>query len=196
MKKLFLSALALVSLSASAQGIPPYGIVEYQGDPGGTYYTGRFLIPSNPSNSYLWMYDGNTTLPIFAALGTGLNWNGTTLSNSAAAVNADWNSNSGLSQILNKPTIQAIQRTRATTNTSGVFSWTFPSAYGTGVIPIIEMTVEDNSAATWNHQITAISNTGVTIQLTKTTAVTVLGVSVLGVAATPQAVVHLTAVAP
>lgn len=42
----------------------------------------------------------------------------------------------------------------------------------------------------------AISNTSVTVQLTKTTAVTLLGISVLGISANPQAFVHLTAVAP
>lgn len=95
------------------------------------------------------------------------------------------------------PSVVVVQRTRAQTNTSGVLTWTFPSAYGGGVTPIISLTVEDATAGvTWNDQITAISNTSVTIQLTKTTAVTVLGISVLGVAATPQAFVHLMAVAP
>lgn len=194
MKKLLFAILSLASLSAAAQ-IPAYGLLTYQGDSGGTYYVGRFFTPPNPSTSYFLMYDGGTTLPKLGVIGNGLAWDGTTLTNNVSSpVNSDWNSLAGLSQILNKPPTE--QRTRATTNTSGVYAWTFPSAYAGGVIPIVEITVEDSSASTWNHQITAISNTGVTIQLTKTSAVTVLGVSVLGIAATPQAVVHLTAIAP
>lgn len=90
----------------------------------------------------------------------------------------------------------SIQRTRAQTNTSGLLTWTFPNPFSAGVTPIIEVTVESAAVASWNHAITAISNTSVTIQLGKTTAVTVLGVSVLGVASAPQAFVHLTAIAP
>lgn len=89
-----------------------------------------------------------------------------------------------------------IRRTRAQTDTNGAYTWTFPTAFGSGITPIVSVTVEDGSSAIWNTQITSISNTSVTVQLTKTTAVTVLGVSVLGVAATPQAYVHLTAIAP
>lgn len=95
-----------------------------------------------------------------------------------------------------KPTIQSIQRTRVQTNSSGAYTWTFPSAYGVGVIPVISLDIEDGTAAIWNSQVTAVSNTSATIQLTKSTAVTVLGISVLGVAATPQAYVHLTAIEP
>lgn len=100
------------------------------------------------------------------------------------------------SDLTGKPTIQAIQRTRVQTNSSGAYTWTFPVAYGAGVIPIISLDIEDGSAAIWNSQLTAVSNTSATIQLAKSTAVTILGISVLGVAATPQAYVHLTAVAP
>lgn len=94
-----------------------------------------------------------------------------------------------------KPSIpSSLQRTRAQTNTSGVLTWTFPVAFAAN--PIIEVTVEDGTAATWNHQITSLSTTSVTIQITKTTAVTVLGVSVLGLAANPQAFLHVVAAAP
>lgn len=114
----------------------------------------------------------------------------------AAQVQSDWNATTGLGVVLNKPTIQAIQRIRAQTSTTGAYTWTFPVAYGTGIIPVVEISVEDNSGAQWSHNITALTNTSMTIQLTKTTAVTVVGISVLGIAATPQAYVHLTAVAP
>lgn len=88
-------------------------------------------------------------------------------------------------------------RMRAQTNTSGVYVWTFATPFASGVIPVIGLTVEDAVAGvTWGHQITALTNTSVTVQLSKSTAVTVLGISVLGVATTPQAYVHLTAIAP
>lgn len=114
----------------------------------------------------------------------------------ASQVQSDWNASTGLGAVLNKPTVQSIQRMRVQTSTLGAYTYTFPIAYGSGVIPVIGITVEDNSSAQWSYQITSISNTSVTIQLTKTTAVTLLGISVLGIAATPQAYVHITAVAP
>lgn len=88
------------------------------------------------------------------------------------------------------------QRIRAQTATTGLYTWTFPTPYAPGTIPVIGVTVEDSSSSFWNHQITALSNTSVTVQLTKTSAVTVLGISVLGIGSSPQAYVHLTAVAP
>jgi len=93
--------------------------------------------------------------------------------------------------------MREFQRTRVQTNTSGTYVWTFPTAYAVGIIPNVQITVEDPTpGAVWNQQITALSNTSVTVQINKTTAVTVLGVSVLGVVANPQAHVHLTAVNP
>jgi len=117
--------------------------------------------------------------------------------NRSGHCNADWQSSAGPSQILNKPNICEIQRIRAQTNTSGALTWTFPIAYGAGVIPNVQISVEDGTAgAIWNQQITAVSNTSVTVQITKTTSVSVLGVNVLGVAASPQAYVHLTVTPP
>lgn len=197
MKK-FLLALALLlsaafgTHAAFAQAVP-YSIRIEQVEPGGQFFFGRYFYPS-ASTTYFMMVDGNTSQPKVGALGSAFTWDGTTLD--VAAAQADWNATSGYAQILNKPAVQAIQRTRALTNTSGAYTWTFPNAYGSGVVPIVDIAVEDATSATWNHQITAISNTSVTVQLQKTTAVTVLGVSVLGVAATPQAYIHLTAVAP
>lgn len=88
-------------------------------------------------------------------------------------------------------------RTRAQTNTSGVYTWTFPA--GTfSATPVIGVAVEDTSGsgASWGHVVTAVSSTSMTVQLTKTTAVTILGISVLGIASSPQAFVHLTAMQP
>jgi len=111
-------------------------------------------------------------------------------------VNSDWNSTSGPSQILNKPTIPAasplIQRIRVQTNTSGAYTWTFPTAFsGT---PVVEITVEDGADASWNHRITSLSSTAVSIQLGKLTATSLLGINLLQIASNPQAYIHITAV--
>lgn len=98
--------------------------------------------------------------------------------------------------LTDKPSIQATQRIRAQTNASGVYVWSYPTAYSSGTVPVISLSVEDGSASSWDHQITAISNTSVTIQLVKVTPVTILGISVLGVSSSPQAYVHLTATSP
>lgn len=91
----------------------------------------------------------------------------------------------------------SIQRIRAQTATTGLYTWTFPTPFATGVKPIISVSVEDATAnAQWGHQITSVNNISATIQLSKTTPVTVVGVSVLGVATNPQAFIHLTAIAP
>lgn len=85
---------------------------------------------------------------------------------------------------------------RAQTDTTGKYIWTFPTAFASGVIPVIEVTVQDTGTASFNHKISALSNTSATVQLTKTTAVTILGISVLGIDTSPQAFVHITATAP
>ena len=87
-------------------------------------------------------------------------------------------------------------RTRAQSDTSGVLTWTFDRPFSNN--PVVTVTVEDTggSGAVWNHSITALSATAVTIQLVKTTDIIILTtIHVLGIAATPQAWCHLTAVA-
>lgn len=121
-------------------------------------------------------------------------------------VNSDWNSSSGPSQVLNKPTLFSgdyndltnkptiLQRIRVQTATDGSYTWTFPTAFsGT---PVVEITVEDGSSATWNHRITSLSSTAVSIQLGKLTATSLLGINLLQIASNPQAYIHIMAVAP
>lgn len=73
---------------------------------------------------------------------------------------------------------------------------TFATPFAVGATPVIGLTVEDSSSAIWNHQLLSVSRTAASIRLTKSTSVTVLGISVLGIAASPQAIIHLIAVAP
>lgn len=105
-----------------------------------------------------------------------------------------WSAISGKPAVF--PSDTPIQRTRQQTNTSGLLTWTFPTPFGGGVVPVIGVAVESGSTDSWGHVLKSVSNTAVTVQLTRTAAVTILGISVLGIAATPQAYVHLMAVAP
>lgn len=90
-----------------------------------------------------------------------------------------------------------VQRLRVQTDVAGNYTWMFPTPYGAGVTPIIMISVEDSAAgSSMAHRITAISNTAVTLQVSRTTAVTILGISVLGISASPQSWIHLAAIAP
>lgn len=91
------------------------------------------------------------------------------------------------------PTSRA-QKIRVLTDTTGNFTWTYPTPYPVGIIPVIQLTVEDGTAgAAWNHKIVKCTETYVQLQITKTNSVTVLGISVLGISANPQAYVHINA---
>ena len=117
--------------------------------------------------------------------------------NRSGHCNADWAANAGPAMIFNKPNVCEVQRTRVQTTVAGTYTWTFPTPYGAGVTPNVQITVEDSTAGNiWNQQVTAIYNISVTIQITKTTSVSVLGINVLGIAATPQAYIHLMTIAP
>ena len=86
-------------------------------------------------------------------------------------------------------------RTRSQSDTAGVLTWTFDRPFSNN--PVVTVTVEDTvGGSVWNHSITALSTTAVTIQLVKTTDIIILTtIHVLGIAATPQAWCHITAVA-
>jgi hypothetical protein len=90
------------------------------------------------------------------------------------------------------PGILGIQRTVATTDANGLFTWTFPTPYAAGITPVCSADVQDASADTITVKITAVSNTAVTVKATKPT---MLGV-VLSTSAAAQAKIHLTAMPP
>lgn len=120
-------------------------------------------------------------------LQTALNAKADTSSLATVATSGSYN------DLTNKPTIQAIQRVRAQTDASGNYTWTYPNAYASGTIPVIGNTLEDGTAnAITNIQITAISNTSVTVRVAR--SVPVLGI--LNFSTNPQVYVHLTAVTP
>lgn len=66
-------------------------------------YTRQMCPPNYLTLPSLMVQDQNTQ-SLVAANFTGMTWDGTTLSVTSSAVNADWNASSGLAQILNKPT--------------------------------------------------------------------------------------------
>lgn len=92
--------------------------------------------------------------------------------------------------------LENLQYTRAQTNTSGDYTWTFPNAYGAGVVPRIVAVTELNTTDIMNVNITALSNTAVTVHCTRTTPLVVLTINVLGVSSAPQCFVHLYADSP
>lgn len=120
MKKLVLALLLLLCLPVHAQ-YTPFALQIFQADVSGTFFWGRNFIPANPASSYFLMYDGGSSQPKTGVIGTGLAWDGTTLSSSVAAqVNSDWNASSGLAQILNKPSPYVFNFGDPTTRTLAV----------------------------------------------------------------------------
>lgn len=82
--KSILLGLLLVSGLAQAQ-YTPYGVQIYQSDAAGAFLYGRMFTPPTPSNSYFLMYSGSTMQPALGAIGSGLSFDGTTLSAAGTA---------------------------------------------------------------------------------------------------------------
>lgn len=80
---------------------------------------------------------------------------------------------------------------RAQTDSNGDYTFTFPAAFGS--TPKISVTVESSSSDYYTAQITSVSTTAVSVQVRRTSAVTVLSVSVLGVQSPAQTYIHITA---
>lgn len=107
---------------------------------------------------------------------------------------ADWSATSTLSgnYVKNKPTIPSLQSTRIQTNSTGDYTWTFPTAFGSApnVIATVETGTTTNS---FNVQIVSRSTTSVVVKVYSTVPTNVLG-SLLGAApVAAQAYVHLMA---
>lgn len=132
-------ALVLV-LAAEAVMAAPYELRINQRDSTDTVTFGRSMPPISSSTSGILMYDGNTTLPKQGAIGTGLSWDGSTLSATAQAqVNADWSAASGVAQILNKPTLFS----GAYGDLSGVPSTFTPASHTHAASDITSGTLDD-----------------------------------------------------
>lgn len=99
----------------------------------------------------------------------------------AAQVNSDWNSVSGVSQILNKPTIKRIETYTGTTNGSGTYTVTYGTAFGSKPKVLVSYEGSNNKA---NVFVSSSSTTGFTITTTQYNAITALGFEVLAGAPT------------
>lgn len=75
--KKLIACLGLLLCSASALALTPYEIVLYQTDPTGAFVIGRILY--QPAGDAMFMYDRTTNVPMYGLVGSGLNWDGTTL---------------------------------------------------------------------------------------------------------------------
>lgn len=113
-------------------------------------------------------------------------------------VQADWNSENGLSQILNKPiipTVKTFYSTNLLTDASGVVTWTFPSE-GFASIPNVAVSVVNTNNSIWNTWITNKTTTNVTIKVTRQQTAVLLGLTLLEVNPNPQTTVDIIAVQP
>lgn len=91
----------------------------------------------------------------------------------------------------------AVQRKRAQTDASGNYTWTYTTAYGGGVIPVISVVAEGGTTVPLNVQlVSAPTNTSVTFKVLSLPSTSVLGITVLGVPTGTQAYLDMTAVAP
>lgn len=106
-----LIALALCAFSVASNALTPYELSIIQTNPAGTGFFQRFMAPLSPApnTSGVLVYDGATTFPQIGYIGSGLSWNGATLSATAAAqVNSDWTASGSVAEILNKPSLATV----------------------------------------------------------------------------------------
>ena len=101
------------------------------------------------------------------------------------------------------PGASAVTRAaRVTTNASGTYTWTYPTAFASGVVPVISALPEGPNPVNGvevNIQLVGTpTNTQCTIQVMRTSAITVslLGLTILQVATSVATNVHLFAVEP
>lgn len=96
----------------------------------------------------------------------------------------------------------AMQAQRVTTASTGLYTWTYPVAFGVGVVPIIECVAEGpdpQAGVTVNAQVEGTpTNTAAKIRVTRTasTVVALIGLTILSISTSIATVVHLTARAP
>lgn len=95
----------------------------------------------------------------------------------------------------------SVQRQRVATASTGLYTWTYPVAYGAGVVPIIQVNCEGpdpQNGTVVNAQLEGVpTNTSCKIRVSRsTTTIQVLGINVLSLATAIATTIHLTAIAP
>lgn len=95
-----------------------------------------------------------------------------------------------------------IQRLRVQTDGSGLYSWTFPSAYGAGVTPVVSCSAEgpNGSANQYNCQLNGVpTNTGAAFKVTTISGTSISLVGLLNLTlttASPSTYIDIVASAP
>lgn len=93
------------------------------------------------------------------------------------------------------------QRQRVQVNSSGLYTWTYPVAYGSGVVPVIELMAEGpdpQAGSVISVQLEGVpTNTACKVRVSRsTTTIQVLGINVLSLASGVATYVHMTARLP
>ena len=142
---------------------------------------GETAMGDTPARIYYYDVASTATVDgenILAA--TGMGGTGRFKKNPVQQINADWNSTSGPSQILNKPTITTAKRQETysgTSDSSGVYTVTFGTAFS--VAPNIQAGLVNQSSTDHFIRVSSVSATGFTVNVFSRTPVTLLGISLL-----------------
>lgn len=91
------------------------------------------------------------------------------------------------------------QAVRATTAANGSYTWVFPEPYPSGIAPVITVTAQAGGSAIINTKVSSATNTQCVVQvaLANATTVSLLGLTILSVPASPGAqIVNITAESP
>lgn len=89
----------------------------------------------------------------------------------------------------------SIQRIRVQTDATGNYTWTFPSTFGSGVLPIVSANAEGVSTTQINIQIVSSTRSNAVFKVYSLPTQSLLGISVAVPTAT-QAFIDLMAIAP
>jgi len=101
--------ISLFALAFKAFGFAASEVQITQRLPDNSSFIVRSLPVPAAGASALFLFDGGTAQPTYTTLGSGLTLSSGALTATAASqVNSDWNSVSGVSQILNKPSIPTV----------------------------------------------------------------------------------------
>lgn len=188
---LVLAAVLFAGKSLFAQ--VPYNYWFRSVDSGGGV-ANHWFGDSSLTAPHLFLHDASG--PVQVPLGVGIIYSSGQIKLDLAVISTVGLSGS-YNDLTNKPSITTIQRVRAQTDASGNYTWTYPSAYGSGVVPIISVVAEGGSTVPLNVQIVGVpSNTSVTFKVLSLPSTSILGIVVLGAPAGAQAYLHVTAVAP
>jgi len=171
------------------RGTTPPGytrIMVYRGTLQARFLQDTFLMPKlslrEDANPYKLVWIGQDSMlraitpPYLNIVDTTGKWLGAGTSIPASQVNSDWNSVSGVSQVLNKPTLKKQETFLGTTDGSGNYTVTYSVAYST--TPDVQPQLQAGTPSQV-VRITASSTTGFTVQVTNRSSVNLLGFDVL-----------------